>query len=467
MSRGRKLLRFGAVSIIILSLVSGVAYASLSNLVGNIQIIDIDDQLGDNRPTAKPGPDGGAPINIVVLGSDTRDGQGKNYGGSSYLGSNRSDTTILVHISGDREWASAVSIPRDTMVDMPDCKKSDGSISKGYHGLWNEAMQRGGPGCVIKTLEQITQIRIDHFIVVDFKGFKSVVNAVGGVEVCLTEAVNDKKSKLVLPKGLSTIDGETALAFVRARKTLGDGSDTSRIRRQQDFLASLTRKVTSAGVLLNPIKLTGVLSAVTESLATNKELGSLDGLKNLAFEMQNLRPSNIRFITAPSGPDPDNQYRVVFTSKAQELWTAIINDKQWPAPPDKGWDGKYLTGQPDDIDLELLNATDTAGLAKVKQELFEDLDYKVVNRDNATAAFGEKTSVWATKKFANKARTVAKALGLSEVKLLKKATTAEIVVVIGKDFKDPVEVRVKTKPKSSLYGPEGGRAADETDCSPA
>lgn len=444
-----------------------MAYASLSKIVGDIHTIDIDDQLGDNRPTAAPAPADGAPINIVLLGSDTRDGQGNKYGGSSYLGSNRSDTTILVHVSGDREWATAVSIPRDTMIDMPDCKKSDGSISKGYHGLWNEAMQRGGPGCVIKTIEQITRIRIDHFVVVDFKGFKSVVNAVGGVEVCLTEAVNDKKSHLVLPKGISTINGETALAFVRARKTLGDGSDTSRIRRQQDFLASLTRKVTSAGVLLNPIKLTGVLTAVTDSLTTNKELGSISGLTDLAFKMQDLRPSNIRFITAPSSPDPADRNRVIFTEKAQELWTSIINDKQWPAPPDKGWDGKYLTGNPEDIDLELLNATETVGLAKVKQPLFADLGYTVVNRDNATAAFGEKTSVWATKKFANKARTVAKALGLSEVKLLKKATTAEIVVVIGKDFKDPVEVRVKTKPQSSMYGPSEGRAADETDCSPA
>ena len=466
MSRGRKLLRFGAVTIVILSLVSGVAYASLANLVDNIKIIDIDDDLG-NRPTAPTAPADGAPINIVVMGSDTRDGQGDNYGGSSYAGSNRSDTTLLIHVSGDREWATAVSIPRDTMIDMPDCNKADGTISKGYHGLWNETMQRGGPACVIKTLEQITGIRTDHFVVVDFKGFKSVVNAVGGVEVCLTEAVNDKKSKLVLPKGLSTIDGETALAFVRARKTLGDGSDTSRIRRQQDFLASLTRKVTSAGVLLNPVKLLGVLSSVTESLTTNRELGSIQGLQDLAFKMQDLRPSNIRFITAPSGPDPADKYRVVFIDKAKELWTSIINDKQWPAPPDKGWDGKYLTGNPEDIDVQLLNATETKGLAKEKQALLADLGYGVVNRDNATPEFGTKTAVWATAKFANKARTVAKALGLGEVKLLKKALKAEIVIVIGTGWKDPVEVRVKTKPTSSLYGPSEGRAADETDCSPA
>ena len=458
-----RIARIAAIGVLVATVISGGAITYINSAVGNIKTQNIDDQLGPNRP--EPGP----AINLLLIGSDTRAGQGKGFGHAGQFGGQRSDTNILVHISENRDWATAVSIPRDTSVDMPDCIREDGTISKGYNGRFNEAFGRGGAACVIKTLETITDIKIDHFIIVDFTGFKNVVDAVDGVEVCLTAAVNDPKSHLSLPKGTSTIFGKDALAFVRARKTLGDGGDISRIRRQQDFLASLVRKATSKGILLNPFKVTALIKAVTGSLTTDEALGSVDGLKELAFNMQELRPSSVRFITAPWKPDPNNWVKVVFSEKATDLWTALKNDVQWPPPPDNGPNGKPLTVSPSDVYIAVLNATDTSGLAAQKAQLFADLGYNVKGTANAPVSLGEETAIYAIKGKEKQAQTLASAMGITEIKVLKKQGTlpAGLVVVVGNNWNDPKSVKIKTKPSSTLYGPTEGRAADETDCSPA
>ena len=458
-----RIARIAAIGVLIATVVSGGAITYINSAVGNIKTQNVDDQLGPDRP--EPGP----AINLLLIGSDTRAGQGKGFGHVGQFGGQRSDTNILVHISENRDWATAVSIPRDTSVDMPDCTREDGTISKGYNGRFNEAFGRGGAACVIKTIETLTDIKIDHFIIVDFTGFKNVVDAIDGVDVCLTAAVNDKKSHLNLPKGVSTIFGKTALAFVRARETLGDGGDISRIRRQQDFLASMVRKATSKGTLLNPFKVTALIKAVTGSLTTDEALGSVDGLKELAFNMQELKPSSVRFITAPWKPDPNNWVKVVFSEKATELWTALKSDTQWPTPADNGPNGKPLTVDPSDVYLAVLNATDTSGLAADKAKLFATLGYNVKGTANAPVALGEETAIYAIKGKEKQAQTLATAMGITNIKILKKQGTlpAGLVVVVGTDWVDPKAVKVKTKASSTLYGPTEGRAADETDCSPA
>lgn len=466
MARKHRLVKGLAVVALAATALSGIAVSALYGAIDGIDKKDITNQLGENRPDAWASEEG-APINIVMMGSDTREGQGSGFGKN--VSGQRSDTTIFVHISGDRTWATAVSIPRDTTTVMPDCINEDGSINKGWTDKFNVTMSRAGPGCVVKTLEEITNIRVDHYVVVNFKGFQNVVDAVGGVEVCLTDSVDDEKSHLQLPAGLSTLDGKTALAFVRARKTLGDGSDISRIRRQQDFLASLARKTTSAGVLLNPKKVLDLINAIAGSLTTDPELGSVDGIKTIAMNLQDLRPSNIRFITAPNAPDPDNTANVKLTPEADELWDALRADKQWPTPPDNGPDGKPLTVAPEDIKIAVLNGTATSGLAGAKADLFSALGYTIAKTDNTTEFFGTETAVWVTKARENEARTVAAALGLNKIKVFKKqnADDPSLVVVVGSKFTDPRELKIKTKPSSSLYGPKDGRAADETDCSPA
>lgn len=466
MAFGRRLAKVVAAFTIGATVLSGFAYATLRDVLERGKTVDLSDRL-TNRPTPSIGAEAGDPLNIVVIGSDTREGQGNGFGGPSHLGSQRSDTVILVHLSGDRQWATAVSIPRDTTTDMPDCIKEDGSISKGWRGDFNVNYSRAGAACTITAIEQITGLFIHHYVEVDFKGFKGVVDAVGGVDVCLTEAVNDEKSKLKLPAGWSTLSGKEAIAFVRARKTLGDGSDISRIRRQQDFMASLAKKVISAETLLNPARLLDVIGAVTENLTTDPELGSIENMTRLAIDMSDLRPNSIRFITAPIGPDPDDWTNVVLTPKAEELWAALRADKQWPLPPDVGFDGKELTREPDDISIRVANATTTSGLAAKKAALFEALGYNVDKVLNADAKLGKATAVYASADKMNAARTVAAAIGVKKILPMPKGAKPGVLVVIGTDWKDPKALRIKPAKDNSLYGPTEGRAADETTCSPA
>ncbi|GGY71493.1 transcriptional regulator [Streptomyces olivaceoviridis] len=234
--------------------------------------------------------------NILLIGSDTRAGAGNGKYGKD-AGTERSDTTILLHLAADRHSATAVSLPRDLMVDIPSCGQKDGRRSDPVFAMFNHAFQVGGSACTIRTVEKLTGIRIDHHMVLDFSGFKEMVDAVDGVQVCLKEPVDDKAAKLKLPAGKVRLDGEQALGFVRARKSLGNGSDTERMERQQRFLGALVNKVQS--ILLNPVKLYPVLNAATSSLTTDPELASLGGLYQLVRGLRDIPSEHVQFLTVP------------------------------------------------------------------------------------------------------------------------------------------------------------------------
>ncbi|MXQ58440.1 LCP family glycopolymer transferase [Streptomyces sp. XHT-2] len=237
-------------------------------------------------------------LNVLLIGSDSRAGaENGRYGHDP--GTERSDTVILLHLSAGRRSATAVSIPRDLMVDVPDCRRRDGSRSAPMFTQFNAAFEVGGPACTIRTVEKLTDVRVDHHVVVDFEGFKDMVDAVDGVEVCLNEPIDDKDAHLRLPAGRVTLDGEQALGYVRARKTLGDGSDTGRIERQQRFLGALVSKVRSNEILLNPVKLYPVLDAATSSLTTDPELASLRGLYELVRGLRDIPTEGVQFLTVP------------------------------------------------------------------------------------------------------------------------------------------------------------------------
>ncbi|MFE7890781.1 LCP family protein [Streptomyces sp. NPDC057412] len=236
--------------------------------------------------------------NILVIGSDSRAGDGnRRYGRDS--GSERSDTTILLHLSADHRSATAVSIPRDLMVDVPGCRREGGGRSRPMFAMFNHAFQVGGSACTIRTVERMTNIRVDHHMVVDFHGFKEMVDAVDGVEICLAKPIHDKAARLRLPAGKVTLDGEQALGYVRARKSLGNGSDTDRMERQQRFLAALVHKVQSNDVLLNPVRLYPVLDAATSSLTTDPALASLRGFYDLVRGVRDIPTERVQFLTVP------------------------------------------------------------------------------------------------------------------------------------------------------------------------
>ncbi|MER6020231.1 LCP family protein [Streptomyces anulatus] len=246
--------------------------------------------------------------NILLIGSDSRAGDNSEYGRDDG-GSQRSDTTILLHLAADRKSATAVSLPRDLMVEIPSCRTEDDKETREQFTQFNTAFELGGTACTIRTVERMTGIRIDHHMVVDFNGFKDMVDAVDGVEICLKEPIDDKDAHLELPAGRQTLNGEEALGYVRARKTLGNGSDTERMERQQQFLGALVNKMQSNGVLLNPTRLYPVLDAATKSLTTDPGLDSLRDLYDLVRGMRNVPTEQVQFLTVPRQPYRNNVNR--------------------------------------------------------------------------------------------------------------------------------------------------------------
>ncbi|EMF50711.1 LCP family protein [Streptomyces bottropensis] len=287
----------GGAGLVIVGAV-GVGWAAYRKLDGNITsdrtAADELARYEKERPTALVR---GAQ-NILVIGSDSRAGNGNGeYGRDS--GTERSDTTILLHLAADRRSATAVSLPRDLMVEVPSCRRADGRRTEPAFTPFNYAFQAGGSACTIRTVERMTDIRIDHHVVVDFSGFKKMVDAVDGVEVCLAAPIHDKQADLRLPAGRVKLSGEQALGYVRARKSLGDGSDTERMDRQQRFLAALAAKVRGNEVLLNPVKLYPVLDAATSSLTTDPGLASLRGLYDLVRGLRTIPMEKVQFLTVP------------------------------------------------------------------------------------------------------------------------------------------------------------------------
>lgn len=265
--------------------------------------------------------------NILLIGSDSRSGDGnKKYGRDS--GTERSDTTILLHLGADRHSATAVSLPRDLMVDVPSCLRPDGTRTRPTFAMFNSAFETGGSACTIRTVEKLTNIRVDHHVVIDFHGFKDMVDAVDGVEVCLKEPINDKAAKLKLPAGEVVLNGEQALGYVRARKSIGDGSDTDRMDRQQRFLGALVNRVRSNNVLLNPKKLYHVLDAATSSLTTDPGLASLRGLYDLVRGMRDIPTEHVQFLTVPRRSYVHNANRdQLVEPAAAQLFTRLRSDE--------------------------------------------------------------------------------------------------------------------------------------------
>ncbi len=299
---------------------------------------DITPLLGPDRPAApQPPTDGssGAAVNILLMGSDDRSGENGAIGGKE--AGKRNDTTLIMHISADRSRIDVVSIPRDTVVRISDCDRSDGTSQRGWTGLFNIAFANGaengsnadGAACTIKTVESITDIPIQHFVVVDFVGFRNMVNAVDGVPMCIPNAVQDAYSGTNLAAGPQVLNGTQALAFARMRHGNGlSGSDLDRIDRQQELLKNLASKVLSAEMLYRPQDLTNFVKAVAGSMTMDEGFGDFDTLTGLAFSMRGINPNtDITFATAPVRGDPNDPNHVIFSSKAADVWQAIIGDQ--------------------------------------------------------------------------------------------------------------------------------------------
>lgn len=452
----------GIMSCLVL-LATGAAAAANQVFNGITSNITAGDDKNFTSTTGGPTP--GDPINILLMGSDTRTGKnGKGYGHVSEIAGARSDTTILLHISGDRTRAFAVSIPRDTKMMLPTCTAKDGTQKGGYISRFNEAFDNGGPGCTVRTVERMSGLKVDHYVVVDFTGFKEVVNALNGVEICLKKDVYDQDARLDLKAGKQVVKGEDALAFVRARKAVGDGSDLSRIERQQEFLSSAIRKATSLGVVTNPAMLINVLNAGTKSLTTDPALANADALRELAVEVSGIQPSEITFATVPWKYNDDFATVSIIPSQAEELWNAIRYDREWPPPPTNGTDGEPLTASPDSITINYENVSGVNGAALKASEMLSLEGYQTGKL--VTGKVDGQSQILYNPKNADQveaARTLSYATGLPMVEAAQLKGKA-ITLQVGEGFPTSVQPVVASQKTSDAAVTAKPRKADTSVC---
>jgi LCP family protein required for cell wall assembly len=339
----RRVARVAAVTAAAVALSGAAGAAALYvHVDSTLDHANVNDFLADDRPVVEePAPvDGyaGRPLNILVMGTDSRDGENADLAGET--DGMRSDTTILVHLSADRSRVDMVSVPRDSLVPIPACTLEDGSTSSPRgSAMFNEAFTIGAgstgnlaaaAACTRRTFEESSGVRTDESIVVKMDGVRDVIDALGGVPMDLPEAMDSPKAGLHVPGGPQTFDGTTALAFLRARTGTGNGlelgSDLARIERQQQLIDALAAEVKSTDLLADAGTLMPVLTAVSRSLSVSEGLG-VRSLAGIALALRDVDPATLTPVTVPVADAPDDKYRVVWTSAAADLWQRLNADQ--------------------------------------------------------------------------------------------------------------------------------------------
>ncbi|OLZ60869.1 LytR family transcriptional regulator [Streptomyces sp. IMTB 2501] len=427
-------------------------YLYLKHLEGNVTTTDV-------GSAGKNGFSKNDAFNILIIGTDKRTGKGnEGYGDTGSVG--HADTDILLHVSKDRTNATALSIPRDLITNVPDCptKQPDGSekVVPGTDNVrFNTSLGQDGrdPGCTMRTVQEVTGIMPDHFMMVDFNAVKTLTSAVGGVDVCLAHSVNDKESHLNLPAGKSTVEGEQALAFVRTRHSWGNQGDLDRIKVQQQFMGSLMRKMSSSDTLTNPSKLIDLAEAATKALTVDKGIGSVGTLKDIALELKKVPTKNISFVTVPVIDNPADgavhKTVIVNQTTAPDVFDAIKNDVSFTEVKKKQQEEKdaqaaRLKGSrsaPSDVRVRILNGGAEPGSA---QETLQWLQTKegVLKSENAgNAGPASRTTLEYAPDQAAQARELAQLMGLSGSALkpgksvINSQGLPAMTLTLGKDFK--------------------------------
>ena len=452
-SNAKRILGWIAVSLAAVLVISVVgAWVVYRHLSGNINHIDI------SVPGAQPARGPGKAENILLIGSDTRAFPGGARFGSEVAGA-RSDTTILVHISANGGKAVLVSIPRDSWVQIPACHTTNG-ISSPTTNKFNAAFAIGGPSCTIATVQHLTGIHIDHVVIVDFAGFRRMVDALDGVNVCINHAINDpirfvnghyQGSGLVLAAGRHTLKGNQALAFVRARYGVGDGSDLGRIKNQQVFMSAVIRKATSTGLLIDLPRLYRFLDAATKSLTTDHGFG-IPQLRKLAGELHGLKPGKVALLTVPLDLAATN---VPFgdvgwdTARADLLWRALKTDGPLPGTeprrpkPTVTPSATPLVVPPSVVHVRVLNGTGRPGLAhKVAADL-SALGFQIDGVGDADASTYTTTVVRYGPDRNESSQTLAAAIP-GATRQLDGALSSTLSLIVGSDYHGVQSVQVAT-----------------------
>jgi LCP family protein required for cell wall assembly len=436
---------------------SGLGYVVLRYYDGNISRLPL--HIGGKRPDRVKG----RALNFLLVGSDSREGMTPaelSRAATEFTPGRRSDTVILVHLSGDREHVTLVSFPRDSYVEIPAHGKEPA-----HFGKINTAFSSGGPALTIQTVEHLTGIRLDHYIEVNFAGFQRLVDAVDGVDVCLPKPAREPLSGIDLPAGHSHIQGAQALAFVRQRHGLPRG-DLDRIERQQQFLGALLRRATSLSVLANPFRLKGFLDVATKSLQVDDKLGLKD-MKSLALAMKGLDPRRVAFVTAPVDKlAKRNGQSVVLLDEVAgpPLFQAVARDEPLTKPPAPL--PKKLTVPPSAIRVTVLNGTGIARRAAKAADDLRGVGFRVAGTGNAEGGPYDTTRVRYAPGEEAAAATLAKSLGGAKTEL-GPSGAATLTVIVGADYRPPVPVTVSDSgapaPRPTVSGstPPVATAADD------
>ncbi|MFI6586702.1 LCP family protein [Embleya sp. NPDC050493] len=333
----KKRLKWIAISVVgILVILAGSAYGYIRYLNGKLHHTQITADKSNRPPAAAKDDQGRSPMNILLIGNDSRIGEGRRYGAEGHEG--LADVAILMHLSADRSNATLVNIPRDTMVDIPRCeigKGKDKKVTEARFGQFNDSFRSIGASCTVATVDRMLQVRIDHYIEVDFKGVRNLTDAVGGVPICLDAPIHDPVlsnerggTGLDLPAGPNNLSGNDALQFLRARHAFGDGSDLARIEAQKVFLMSLARELKSNAKLSNVDGMFKIANSAVSALTVDNDLAGVDKLIDLADEIKKVPEKRMAFTTLPTEtyrPAPDQVQPL--RPAADNLWAAIRADR--------------------------------------------------------------------------------------------------------------------------------------------
>jgi LCP family protein required for cell wall assembly len=480
--RQRRFLLLSSVISGFVLLTSGGAWAFQSYVTGSIDKVGVGG-LGKGKDD---GPKGA--MNILIAGVDRRDGLTRAQQQELHLGhepGERSDTMMLVHLSADHDRISVVSLPRDSYVMIPPHRSngSEGvknSLVPARYGKLTWAYQFGGPDLTVATIKNATGVAIDHYVEVNFFGFVKMVDALGGVDICTEQPINDPKSGLQLTAGRHpNVDGVKALGFARARYTLGDGTDLGRIDRQQQFVSTMMKKALSSNTLSDPIKSAKFLSAALKAVRVDKGLAK--DLPALVDQMKSLSTDNVAFAKVPlSNPG----YNVVMWNIRQPqstvLWdqqgaadlfahfrkdeplikatpTAAAGQSRTPAKPKDA-----LTVPPDQITVRVLNGVGTLGLARTSAgELRKAGFVPVVVSGTARTIGMPNTLIQYGPGREDSARTLAAAIPGAKIKKVA-SLGATVQVIVGKNWTGVK--KVKMPPAAGGQQPNARTATQNVLC---
>lgn len=412
------------------------------------------------------------PLQILIIGSDTRSGN-REYGTEADSGGGgQADVMMLLHLSADRKRATVLSFPRDLVMPLPACKDPEtGRSSPAMDPGQLSSTLQVGPGCTAAAINAYTKLKVDHLMVADFNAVKEISRIVGGVEVCVTNEVDDPKSGLVLPAGVSTVKGNQALAFLRTRAAFADGSDIARISAQQSFLASLARKVTQDSTLEDLPRLYSIAEAITQNLTTDEDLGRIPRLVRLADRLRSVDVADIEFITVPNEPWEQDPNRVQLIEKqAQRLFDALIHDtplnqpnaeqdETGPAPQNSS---PAVDIEPSLVPVTVRNASGEAGRGSQIQERLaaEGFTQALVRASPGTDL--PVTQVFYNYGWNQAASVVAATLGVPAQQVLHSERATAVEVSVGTDFREGHSPAAARGVADGLQG----QTAEQVTCQP-